>query len=272
MSIPLREIEQHFRELQYYLRNGLASRVKLDLINQFFSNLGAQEFPQRYLSYFQEIYEDFLGLLEPENLQFRSTGFLADVGKLVEVMQQAGLNEVSDPDYQKYHDNLRYQQIATCCYTADQSGLELLTGIKTQYESGVDPPDVLSKILCASEFKGHKNIEVLEKISQNWQTDALGWSQKTVWIPLVEQETTQNFGKIVLATLQPLSVDVEQRRQAADMDLIFFNNHPLSVGDPVYDQALDAVGAAKMHLKIRKPGKIPKFRIMFGFPDKQYFY
>ncbi|MEA3287631.1 MAG: hypothetical protein U9Q77_09700 [Candidatus Marinimicrobia bacterium] len=208
-NIPLREIEEKFKELQYYLSSGISARLKLSILYSFLSMIDQQSSPHRFYSYFQEVQEQIPELLQVDVLKFRSNEFLDRLQHYLQMMEDTGIE------------------------------------IESNQVSGK---------------------------SQEEQGGTSGFSSDTVWIPLVEQEQTQGFGLIRNATIQPLTVQVELRRSDADNDLILFNNYPVNMGDPFYNQALDAVGAAKKQLKIRRTGNIPKFRVMFGFADKEYFY
>ncbi|NQT64535.1 MAG: hypothetical protein HQ556_16355 [Candidatus Marinimicrobia bacterium] len=190
-------------------------------------------------------------------------------------MKLAGIREISDPKYAERIACLERSLICAYLYTGRIaeaiSHLELPQYDQAGSENS-DSRTQLEMILNHYKDEEHPNISLLHDIHQEWRELVLGASDSQVWIPLVEGDLTGTEKNTISATIQPLEVEVELRRKEADQDLIFFNNHPLDSGDLIFYQALDAVALAKKQLRSKPGRKTPFFRVMFGFPSKEYFY
>ena len=245
------------------------------MIHDFLALSAIKKTPAVYLSYFQEIHETYISFLSRENLQFRSPGFLDDIKTQCDMMLGAGLTGIQNKAFASAFEELQYHRIASRFYSGDiGAGLALLPGIENPLEldSTGSNLDRCQEILSHLQRTGNAGVALLEHIVSDWTGMVEGASSNTVWIPLVENDQGLQKRSNPSATIQPLIVEVELRRREADHDLIFFNNHPIENSDLIFYQAQDAVTVAKKLLKARPGDQQNYFRVIFGFPSKDYFY
>lgn len=277
-SLPssIQNNERTFQDLQSRLNSGFGPRGRLDLYHQFFSELRISKNTNLYLSYYREIYEDYLNLFSESNLSFRSPQYLDDLKSVCVDMIDAGITELKDPAFQQLRANLEHQRIAVRFFTGDIEGalrcLQHNHGIVDLESIVGDNYERFHELKLHLKSKSSSSQELLEQIDSEWRSFVNGASNDMVWIPLVEKAQGAGNIDLVSATIQPLMVEVELRRDDASQDLIFFNNHPMANSELLYYQALDAVTVAKKHLNSYGRRKSPCFRVMFGFPDTEYFY
>ena len=269
------QIEQEFHSLKYQAQNGVSENICLSLYARFLTKiqkLGPQE---HFLSYYQELYEDYLRLFTSQNFQYRSAEFLATLKSTWFTMRKDGLSELGDPALQHYLEILELQELTVLLYTGDFETAAKLLNLNIRdftpeaSSNSLDNANALYDFLRQS---GQSIPPTFDLIHTQWQELLVGDSDARVRIPVVERNVADGNEPLILATIQDLTVEVELRKRDAATDLIFFNNHPVGPNDPVYYQALDAVGAAKKHLKSKVNGRTPFFRVMFGFPRSGYVY
>mgnify|MGYP002639560806 CR=1 FL=1 len=245
------------------------------MIYDFLAKPEIEQMPQVYISYFKEIHKTYLSLFTKENLQFRSPGFLDGIKKQCDMMFGVGLAELQSSSFETAFEVLEYHRIATRLYAGDfKEIISLIPGYedKIELDSQRSNLDQCQEIISHLQGVGSQRLEQFRHVISDWSDMVAGASPNTVWIPLVEDDRGMNNHSNPSATIQPLEVEVELRRREAEHDLIFFNNHPMENSDLIYYQALDAVTVAKNLLKVKTGNRQNYFRIMFGFPSKDYFY
>ncbi len=274
LSSSIQDIERNFQDLLHRLSSGLGPRGRLDLYHQFFSNPSGTKVTALYLSYYQEIYEDYLNHFSVDNLAYRSSHYLDDLFAICADMSAAGLSEVKDPAFAPFLERLRYQRVASRLFAGDAQGALTCLDLdpNTVHQVQGDNYHKFSEVKQTLNSDRGDVQSLLEQIDREWLTAASGTSNNTVWIPLVEKSQGNGVQRLFSATIQPLKVEVELRRKDAAQDLVFFNNHPMANNELIYHQALDAIAVARKHLKSYGRRNTPYFRVMFGFPDTEYFY
>ena len=265
------QTEQSFQQLKSQVRSFSSERIRLVLYERFFNGIQDGGPPQRFLSYFQELVGPLLELLKPENLSYSSPKYLRSLHQTMNAMKMAGLAESSSQEFQGRVEMLKKHLLGTFCYLGEFDQAQSLLGID-QSTGAIEQGTNLEKFRSLINTKPTtKHSEVLHEIYSAWESMVAGSSTETVWIPLVEKVELQGE-TLAVPMIQPLSVKVEQRSRQAGEHLIFFNNYPIANNSPIYYQAYDAVHVAAKQLHRSLSRNKPYFRVMFGFPETEYFY
>jgi len=276
LTSSIHDNERDFQELCHRLGNGIGQRGRLDLYHQYLSRLTLGRNQSMVLSYYLEIQEDFLDLITDENLKYRTPAFIEDIQHICSHMQATGVVDSNDLRFQSGMENLEYRCMAALIYAGDiQQALRCLKLDPNLLEPPGSTGDRYQRFLAAKEAVATRMQAPqpqLERLDQEWIRQTRGASDDMVWIPLVEKCEGIGGSELVSATIQPLRVQVERRRDDARQDLIFFNNHPIADNDLIYYQALDAVNVARRRLRSGRRPQSQHFRVMFGFPHSEYFY
>ena len=265
------QTEQSFQQLKSQLRSFSSERIRLVMYERFFKGIQDGGPPQRFLSYFQELVDPFSELLKPENLSYSSPQYLRSLQQILRAMKTAGLAESSSQEFQSKISLLNKHLLTCYCYLGEFDKVQTLLGIKhscypNPHGSNMEHLRSIIRIDANAE-----SSELLEGVLSGWESMIDGSSTETVWIPLVEKVDLQGES-LTVPMIQPLSANVEQRSRQAGEHLIFFNNYPITNNSPIYYQAYDAVHVAAKQLHRSLSRNKPYFRVMFGFPQTEYFY
>ncbi|MCF6237712.1 MAG: FG-GAP repeat protein [Candidatus Marinimicrobia bacterium] len=273
----LKEVESTFQKLQFQLSINISQRLKLRLLADFSQLLLARERLELNHSYYQELIPNIPDHISRESLKYQPLELLKALFQTLVYMDRSPEFQTSGPQFSNSLDLIRYQTAATAFYVgAWQLGLE------TIIDSSAGSIDLnlfkeysdLNQLLDDPRIKElpETQYQIIEQIQEEWQFSTTGSSNDEVWIPLVEKWESQPGQELVVGTLYPLQLNLEERKNNHNQDLTFFNNHPIGTNDLVNYQAQDAIKAARSQHSPLRAVKAVRYSVMFGFPANDYFY
>ncbi|NQT64534.1 MAG: VCBS repeat-containing protein [Candidatus Marinimicrobia bacterium] len=273
MVLTLNQIERRYQDLSYQINNGLSERSQLSLFINFYQSLQAQPEQAVFLSYYQESYENFFSLLSESNLAYRSPSYLEAIQTIGMEISRAGIKHLREQEFENTLELVQQTRIRHLCYAGMYAEVfELLSlAIPRKLDASLAPLEQLARLVELLKKADKPQVELFELTHKDWINRIAGCSREAVWIPLVEQTFTTPEAALPEATIQPLGVEVNILDQNTSADILLFNNHPIQPGDQLYDQALDALLAAKAALRFGDK-KRPGVQISFGFPQREFFY
>ncbi len=277
-DIPtLHDLESAFQRLQFQISLTLSQRLKIRLLGEFCSLLLLRKRLEINHSYYQEILADFPELINQESLEYQPLELLQSLLTTLVYLDASPEFFTTRRNFQKALEETRFRTAAAAFYVGDWSGGIQFIALGTDHPP---LPDTFQNIDCIDQFIRHPQIQTLpdeqrdliKGIQEEWHSKTRGSSHQEVWIPLVEKWEESPNQDIIVGTLYPLHLDMEERKKNRRKDLIFFNNHPIGLDDLVNYQAQDAIRAARTQHSLLRRSKTARYSVTFGFPASDYFY
>lgn len=276
-TLSLQEIESKFQDLYPQLNLNISPRLKSRLLGNFCDLLVQRSHQEINHSYFQQLLPALIEHLTLDALEYQPPQLLHSLFKTMVYMDRSSEFHTHRSKFQKALKNIRYRTSATFFYVGEwELGFQTIVSgseipIDLAQLDKIQEMEHLAESECTKSLP-EKEAGVVQKILSEWESRRSGYSNREVWIPLVEKYTFSPDREMIVGTLYPLQLDLEQRQRDKTRDLIFFNNHPIGIDDLVNYQAQDAIRAARAQHPLLRRSKTTRYSVLFGFPESNYFY
>ena len=276
-KLSLNDYESAFQTLQFRLALKISGRLKLRMLGQFCQLLENRENQVINHSYYQEILSALLEYVTNRNLIYQPTPILQALYKTLTYIQKQPELEKSQEGFKEVLNLLQFRLISSLVcvrefnaalrFACDDKQIDL-NGVSA---SNLDSIDALLSLI--KEFNlPDEIIQTFQEIKNLCNSNSQGFSDRKVWIPLVEKFEDTPGEEIVVGTIYPMVLDLEARQNNRYQDIISFNNHPIDQDDLVHYQAQDAILAARNRHNFLKKKATRRYTVMFGFPSTDHLY